>query len=540
MEQTTIQQLVSRRSYSELEKRADEYIENDDWKGFLRHIQHTISPGKARDALVTLLELEAVGGTDSDIFKEFDSLEGKTLHEVRLDGVHHAMELLKDQIENRHTYFLDVESMAMTPYAILVQDVINARTRELKQLEKNPSRIDVLGTFYGFTILMVEGSQPHDNSTSTAYGWRRWRRRTWLDENITDTAAQAVKSLTGQFAEEVDMDKKYRTLGSSPIFKSRCMKGTANILADAVRLSMYKMPGNRGTAAQNLGRTGDSRVLPFLHHRFGLDQSRKVRIKIAEALGQVGHISSIETLKDQVNPTRRGISKDIEATIHSLGGIYCPESKRALLEIVDKGGNTIKAAAIQALGKQDPHGLVKVIMPYLEHKSRPVVRASVMALFDIGDSGKDAILTKVPTILKKIGYDRPSRQAVTRLMQIPEVGKMRAVQEFYITKINKMRKEVERWKRYEQRGSYSYWYRRREQRAIDQLRDTVQLVNQYVKPPFHVELMGTVKAAMMMYTNPDNNDARFGDSAFGRAFREYINTTKQRRDKITHEQMYFG
>ena len=35
MEQATIPNLVTRRNYSELEKRADEYIENDDSNGFL-------------------------------------------------------------------------------------------------------------------------------------------------------------------------------------------------------------------------------------------------------------------------------------------------------------------------------------------------------------------------------------------------------------------------------------------------------------------------------------------------------------------------
>jgi len=349
-----------------------------------------------------------------------------------------------------------------------------------------------------------------------------------------------VKSLTGQFAAEVDMDKKYRTLGSSPIFKSRCTKDTAKILADAVRLSMYKVPGNRSTAARNLGRTGDSRVLPFLHHRFALEQSRKVRIKIAEGLGNVGDISSIDALKEQIQPNQRNISKDTQATISSMGGIFCPESKRALLEIVNEGGNTVKAAAIEALGKQDPYGLVEVISPYLEHKSRPVVRASVMALSDLGESGTAAILTKVPIILKRIGHDKPSQQAVSKLMQIPDVGKMRSVHEFFITKINKLRKEVERWKRYEQRGSYAYWYQRRQRQTIDKLKATVQLVNQYLKPPFHVELMGTVKAAVKLYAGNDVFLKHLGSTEFAKKLKVYTNLPKEKRDRIAYEQTFFA
>jgi len=169
MEQIEVPLLVKRRNYSELEKRAIEYLKTEGWDTLLRHLQFSGSDDKSRDALVHLLELEAVGGTDTNIFKEFSHLEGATLNEVRLDAIPRAMELLKEQIAEKHTYFINVEAMAETPYAILAGEVIEARKRELAQLEKNPSRIDVLGTFYGFTILMVEGSKPHDNQNTTGY-----------------------------------------------------------------------------------------------------------------------------------------------------------------------------------------------------------------------------------------------------------------------------------------------------------------------------------------------------------------------------------
>jgi hypothetical protein len=541
MVQATIPNLVSRRDYLELEKRADEYLENDDWSGFLHRIQHTNSAGKARDALVTLLELDAVGGTDSDIFTEFSSLEGASLHEVRLSGVRHAIELLKEQIAEKHTYFLDVEAMALTPYAILVQDVIEARKKELTQLEKNPSRIDVLGTFYGFAILMVEGSKPNENSTSTGYGWRRYRRRTWLDESITDNAANAVKSLTGQFAEEVDMDKRYRTLGSSSVFKSRCTKDTAKILADAVRLALYKVPGNRSSAARNLGRTGDSRTLPFLHHRMALEQSSRVRTSIANALGNVGHISSLDALSENVGQTHRRLTKDLEASIQAIGGIYCPESKKILKGVVEKCGNTVKAAAIQALGKQDRRGLVDLLTPYLKHKSRPVVRASVHALMDLGDGGKIVVKSNAAHILKQIGHDRPSQSAVKKVIGIPEVGQTRAVQEFYSKRIYQLRKSVESWKGRGNTGSYSYWYQRRERRETQKLREAVDMANRHLKPPFQVELLNSVKAAVMTYAGSIDIRAYLGDTELARAIIEnngYFSRKKQRN--ISQEQTYFG
>ncbi|MFW9871019.1 MAG: hypothetical protein ACFFEL_15420, partial [Candidatus Thorarchaeota archaeon] len=225
MAKATIANLVLRRQHDELEKKAEEYIQSADWKRFLRSVKRVRSKGKTRDALVNLLQLEAVGGTDSVIFDEFSSLEGTTLTQIRASARDRAISILKEQVENRHTYFLDVEAMALSPYAILVKDIIDKRKQELEELGENPSRIDVLGTFYGFSILMIEGSAP--NQTQSNYGYYRYYRRTWLDERITDSAANALKKLTGELAKEVDMDKSYRTLGSSPVFKKRCTRTTA-------------------------------------------------------------------------------------------------------------------------------------------------------------------------------------------------------------------------------------------------------------------------------------------------------------------------
>ena len=542
MEQTTIPNLVRRRNYSELEKRADEYLQTEGWDALLRHMQFAGSDGKARDALVHLLELDSVGGTDTNIFKEFLSLEGSTLNEVQLDAIPRAMEILKEQIAEKHTYFLNVEAMAETPYAILVGDVIEARKRELEQLEKNPTRIDVLGTFYGFTILMIEGSKPHDNTTSTGYGYRRWRRRTWLDESITDTAAQAVKGLTGQFASEVDMDKRYRTLGSSPIFKSRCTRETANILADAVRLALYKVPGNRSTAARKLGRTGDSRVLPFLHHRFTLEQNWRVRISIADALGNVGHLSSIDALKEQVKLPQRRLTKDLEATITAIGRIFSPTSKEFLLDLVDKGGNTIKATAIQALGKQEPTGMVDLLTPYLTHKSRPVVRSSVMALYDSGKEGKSVVRNNAPEILKRIGYDRPSRSAVTKMLEIKGVGQMSAVHQFFAKKIDKLRKEADRWKQRSGTGSYSYWYQRRQRRTIQRMNEMISMVNQYLIPPYQSELLDSVEAAGKSDANSHNVTRILGNGRLENALkkRKPKSPPKKKPERIPYDQTYFS
>jgi hypothetical protein len=494
MEKATIQNLVSRRHYSELENRADEYIQSDDWTGFMSQIKHTRSSGKARDAVVALLELEAVAGTDSDVFKEFSSLDGTSLQLIRVNAIERAIELLKEQVENRHTYFLDVGIMAETPYAILVQDVIEARRRELAQLEGTPSRLDVLGTFYGFMILMTDGSKPYDvSSTSTQrYGYRyNYRqRRSWLDESITDTAVNAIKQLTGNLAQPIEMDKTYRTIGNSSIFKKRCQKGTAAILADAVRLALYKVPGNRGAAARALGRTEDSRALEFLHHRLEMEQNRYVRTSIVTSLGRIGHESSIVPLESLAQQqTRRYSSKESIAAVNALGGIDSPHVRSVLLGLLKDGKNEVKACAIQALSQQGSSGLVEIINPYLKHTSRPVVRSSVTALLELGSEGEEAIKLAMPMVLSRLGNDRGSKEVLTKMLEISGIGQMSLVHDYFAKKIQKLTSYVKRWQTSASGTSYSYYWNRRERRARIELEWWLDLVSRHLHPPFSEELV---------------------------------------------------
>jgi hypothetical protein len=496
MGQAKIADLVTRRQYAELEERADEYLKTGDWSGLLRHIQSSGSKGKTRDAVVSLLQLEALGGTDSDVFKEFSNLEGDSLRRIRADSVELVMEILREQIANKHTYFIDIEVMAMTPYVILVKEVIDARKRELEQLAENPSRIDVLGTYYGFQILITDGSR--NSETPTGYGYRRYYRRTWLDEAISQSAVDAIKSITGELADEVDMDKTYRTLGSSRIFKDRCTKLTADILANAVRLALYKVPGNRSSAARSLGRTEDLRTLAFLHHRLPLEQNRRVRMSIAEALGRVGHTSSVDILRERIDTRTRYLTKEAETTVRALGGISASECRETLIELLEKGGNTTKATAIQALARQAPEGLVGLVAPYLTHKSRPVARASVLTLSELGKEGAAAIASKATIVMKRIGYDRPSRNALSKMLIIPQVAGMKEVHQYFAKWIAKLERDFKNSQRY---GSttYSWYWRRRETRTRERFEFYLRIAAVYLKPPLDDALVRTAQMITRTY-----------------------------------------
>lgn len=532
----TIMHYVLKREYEKMHQVANEYLKNNDWSDFIRVIQDTNERGKSRDALVSLLELDAIGGTDSNVFKEFLDIDGTTLDEVRIHVVERAKEILQEQIENRHTYFLDIKAMAQTPYAILVKEVIEARTKELVDLKSNPSRIEVLGTVYGFKILMFDGSHANSYSTSQQVGYRYWPRRTWLDEKISDSAAAAIKKLTREFAEEVDMDTAYRTLGSSQIFRKRCTAAAAEILENAIRLSLYKVPGNRSSAANALGNTADSRALPFLHHRLGIEQSRQVVIRIVDALGKIGHVNSLNLLADRLGTSRHGLSKDQDAIITAIGRIYSLQSKEILRDLMNKSESSVRGAAIRAIGTQHPEGLVELIAPFLNDKSRPVVRASVLALTELEQKGKDVIKRNLSTILNRIGNDKPSNGAIIRVLEIPTISQKRVVQEFFAKKIYNLRKDLENWKRRTNASSYSWWYRRREQRAQRNLYDVVNTVNRYLEPPFQQELLNSVEAALKLIGDPNMISRTLGNS---KLFRAIVERDQNSNMNPTFEQTYF-
>ncbi|MHA1930741.1 MAG: HEAT repeat domain-containing protein, partial [Candidatus Thorarchaeota archaeon] len=354
------------------------------------------------------------------------------------------------------------------------------------------SRIDVLGTFYGFTILMIEGSKPIDIPSDQRYRYRY--RRSWLDEKLSQNVVDVVKQLTGEFGDAVDMDVSYKTLGSSRIFKKRCTKTTAEILADAVRLTMYKVPGNRGTAARKLGLTEDSRVLPFLHARFNAETNRNTRIRIAHALGSVGHESSIDILKERAILRGRYLSKESMATVSALGRIFSPRCRETLIELVRDGGTSVKAAAVQALSLQEPSGLIELIYPYLKNPSKPVVRSTVLALMNLGREGQAVIKDQAHSIITKLGSDKTSRPVLNKLFTISTIGEMPLVQEYFSERIKKLSEKVKKIKDGTNRRFSPYYYRRRENRATRNLTDAIRMSASYLKPPFLDTLITNLQA----------------------------------------------
>ncbi|MHA2077503.1 MAG: HEAT repeat domain-containing protein [Candidatus Thorarchaeota archaeon] len=484
----SIDQLIATRQYSELERLANKYIKSGKWRKYLHQIASASSRGKARDYLVTLLQLDSVGGTDSDIFNEFSDIRGTSLKHVREKVHEQAIEILRDQIENRHTFFIDVEAMIGSPFHKQIEDVSETRKRELEQLDGNPSRIEVLGTFYGFSILMSEGSMTGGVQTDD-YAYHYYRKKSWLDEDITESAVSAVRQLTRELAKEVDMDKTYATLGSSGIFRGRCEKTTASILSNAVRLAFYKMPGTRKNAAKALGKTQDSRALPFLHNRMVIEDSKTVRKAIAEALGRIGHESSIDVLYEVARSVdKRHTAREVLLATEWISTLHSEKSREALLGVLREGRNSsVRASAINGLIAMGYDGLFDLVTPFLKDRSKPLIRESVSALLEYGPKGEIAIKDNIENVIKRIGADKLSRNVFEEVMSLSGVGDLAVLHKHFARRMRNCKNDIDYWRDREE--AHYYFRKDKEKKAMEELTDNLLLAEKYLKPPIDKSLV---------------------------------------------------
>ena len=437
----TIEDIVLSRRYTELEAAALDYLDVGDgeWKNFLTEIENCGSPGKSRDALISLLQLESVGGTDSDVFKEFSSLNGTTLDEIRSKSIDHAIKLLRSQISDRHTHFLDVEALASSHFAVLVKDIIESRNGELENLNSNPSRIDVLNTYYGYTILTKEGASEG------------------IKMNLLNQEAMAAfNEISTEIAHEISMDPQYKTLASKSIFKRKCMPSTALILSENVKLSLYMLPGHRAAAAKQLGKSEDSRAMPYLSHRIEREESQKVQLALIEAIGNIGLPSSLNLIYRYIPEKGRTPSNEkIIAAAKALAGIDTSNSVEILIRLLKNTSTALKAVAIDSLAHLNPPNLFEILIPCLNHKSRTIVRASVRGLFKQGKKGEDVVLDHLFRVLVSLGCDIASEKVIRKLLSLPGVASREDVHDYYASRIARMTKRAESLQSFS--NFRSYW-----------------------------------------------------------------------------------
>jgi hypothetical protein len=213
--------------YDELDEYAERCIRDKSWNVLLSRIKQVrdkgatidtsrkevVPLGRVRDALTHILGLEATYGIDTDMMETFKDLKPNSLKNLRSLVIPIAIENLQEQIRNNNTFFMDIEKMATTAFAILVQDIVQSRNAEVLSIGSNPSVEQVLSSYYGYSILTL------GTSVQRQYRWE------------APEAVEAIKELAKSLGTTVQFIQMKPKISPQKVFHN-CSEQTATLLAD--------------------------------------------------------------------------------------------------------------------------------------------------------------------------------------------------------------------------------------------------------------------------------------------------------------------
>ncbi|MBD3159188.1 MAG: hypothetical protein GF309_10405 [Candidatus Lokiarchaeota archaeon] len=399
-----LMELMYFRDYDELKAEVNSKLKEQPWSEFCELLafstwdgvrkelgfRKSIPYGKVRDALVYLLGLQPTNGIDCNMMEVFRDLTSDTVDDLRDEAAPIAMEKLREQIK-RNTYFIEVEEMAASQYALLVEDVIEARKKEVESLSETSNLIDILATFYGFKVLTtgVLLEPPSDLWRST---YRSWRRTSRNREGITQTASDAFDELCDLLDRDIDLRKEYKTLGSNRKIKKKCSEEMALLLRHIITMSFYRAHDDRRRSILALGESGDSRAIPFLHLKTKTVAKRNEKYLLM-ALRDMGHPSSYEILKNYLGHKKWQIR---EIALEAMGVYSGDEASNIILSRLDSEKITYQRGALSALAYRQRDMDVDKLKPYLS-QPKYLVHA-LRALINMGLEGKQTILREKDAI----------------------------------------------------------------------------------------------------------------------------------------------
>jgi len=298
--------------------------------------------------------------------------------------------MLREQIQ-RNTYFMDVEKMAASQYAILVEEVIEARKKEVESLSASADLTDILATYYGFKVLTTGVLlEPPDKLWRSTYTF--YIRTPKNPDGITETAADAFDELCDMLDRDIDLNKHYQTLGSNRKIKKKCSEEMAQLLRHIITMAFYRAHDDRRRSMLALAESGDSRAVPFLHLKTKTVVRRNENCLVM-ALRDIGHPSSFDILKDYLSHENWRLR---EIALEAMGMYSCEEASIIILNRLDSNKVSYQRGALSALGYRKREVSIENIKPYL---SNPKYMAQALrALTNIGPEGKQAVLDEKETI----------------------------------------------------------------------------------------------------------------------------------------------
>lgn len=273
--------LLFYRNYSLITEYIEWLIEVQGWKGTLLSLREILEgtggiEGKTRDALFHVLDLSPVIGLDIDPLKAFVRLRGGSLQKVRSGAFKSARKLLLRQIENRNTFFLNIDELQGTGLEDMGQSITETRKNEVLDLPSEPTLREVFSTYHGFL-------------TFATYSEHVWG-------NTVSEGKAKFKKLAKAMGKQITWKGRHRLLPLRNTIWTNVSPAMHQLLLDLLRVSL-----NRGAerAALDLANSGESRVMQVLNQMQARGHlERNVRSYVEDTLRKIGESCEREAHHD--------------------------------------------------------------------------------------------------------------------------------------------------------------------------------------------------------------------------------------------------
>jgi len=339
------------RDYPAFERSVKKILEEYSWEELLERLREirnashlapgwniALNPGKMRDGIINLLNLQNMEGLDTDLLDSYKHLQGSNLKEIREAAGKHSISMLREQIRVGNTFFIDTEAIKETELTVLIPGIIEARTKEVQALEPNPPLSDVYSTYYGFSIL-TSGSLDTD----------------WAGIP-SDTKSQLIEVMQ-QLGNVENISA--RQLKFSYLSFRNCSDDLKVLLWNLLKMCVGGIKSQKA-GIDILGNLGDSRAIELMHLKLEKVIDKKVKESLFDSIGRIGTSISFEPVMKQISDGR-----NLDA-VKALSLIRDSRVRNILKQFKDKYYWRDRQHFLEALGNtRDTNWL-----PYLQHSVR--------------------------------------------------------------------------------------------------------------------------------------------------------------------------
>ncbi|MFW9804092.1 MAG: HEAT repeat domain-containing protein [Candidatus Thorarchaeota archaeon] len=226
-----------------------------------------LGDGRVEDIRHHILGLDTVPGlfVDPSVLQE---LKPTSLEDLREQFEPIAHDLLSTQIEEGHTFFLSQEKMRDSPFIKHIPRLLNTRLEEIQRLPKEPKLQDIFRSYYGFKLITESGADGK-------------------------AAVEAFCEFSASHGKDIVPPKE--TLSVPPReWSNEPVPFSSSLLS--ILLAVQGPPKFRVEHTGILGQIQDSKALDALHARVLHSGMKLERLRLLEAIGEIGRPESFEVL----------------------------------------------------------------------------------------------------------------------------------------------------------------------------------------------------------------------------------------------------